>query len=769
MLIALLACFLSALAPLLTGGWYRRGGAFPATLIPLALFVFFLSQAGTVAAGGVVIQTWSWVPGLGVDLVLRLDGLALLFALLITGIGTLVFLYASSYMSGDPGIGRLFGWLSIFMGAMLGLVLSDNLITLFIFWELTSISSFFLIGYKQEDPASRRAALTALAITGTGGLALLAAGILMGQIGGSLSIQSLRVGSLALQEHARYGWLLGLVLLAAFTKSAQFPFHFWLPGAMKAPTPVSTYLHSATMVKAGVYLLLRFNPLLGDHPAWTWALAGAGGFTMLYAAFQALFRTDLKGILAYSTLAALGMLVFLTGLGTDAALAAALTFLLVHALYKAALFLIAGILDHSTGIRDVSRLRGLRRAMPLVAAAGLLAALSNAGVPPMFGFVGKDLVYEATLHHPWGGWALTALALVTNVLLFWAGFQAGWRAFSGTPAGETTMKHRPEARLWVPPLLLGMLSVVFGLWPGGPGELLVRPGLAALGGGDLIPLALWHGWGPVLLLSLATLALGVLLYATLPASATREAAWTRWQPLSPEHLMRRGFAAFQALGADWTRFFQNGYLRRYILTILVFLSATMGWLLFTRFRLGLSLRQVLELTIYEVTILVIMTLAVLFTVFTRSRLVAVAALGVVGYALCLLFVFYSAPDLAMTQFSIDTLTVILFVLVLYRLPVYLKLTETRWRIRDGLLASVFGVLIFLLILEVLDEPAYREVGDFYAANAYILAKGKNVVNVILVDYRGLDTMVEISVLVIAAIGVFGLLKLRLKRAKSERA
>lgn len=768
MLTALLACFGSALLPLLTGGWYRRGGAWLAALVPLALFAYFLGQAGAVASGEEVRESWSWVPSLGVDLVLRLDGLALLFALLITGIGTLVFVYASSYMAGDPGIGRLFGWLSVFMGAMLGLVLSDNLISLFVFWEMTSISSFFLIGFKEEDPSSRRSALTALAITGTGGLALLAAGILMGQIGGSFSIQSLREGPLALQEHARYGWLLGLVLVAAFTKSAQFPFHFWLPGAMKAPTPVSTYLHSATMVKAGVYLLLRFHPLLGDHPAWTWALTGAGGFTMVYAAFQGLFRTDLKGILAYSTLAALGMLVFLTGLGTDATLTAALTFLLVHALYKAALFLIAGILDHSAGSRDVTRLRGLGRAMPLVAAAGLLAALSNAGVPPMFGFVGKDLVYAATLEHPWWAWTLTGAALLTNALLFWAGFQAGWRPFSGAPSGELGLQHAPDARLWAPPLLLGALSVAFGLWPGGPGEWLVRPGLTAVGGGELIPLALWHGWNPVLALSLVTLALGALLYRFLPASPAREKAWSRWNILSPEHLMRRVFTGFQAFGAAWTRFFQNGYLRSYILTILVFLSTTMGWLLFTRFRLDLSLRQVLELTIYEVTILVIMALAVLFTVFTRSRLVAVAALGVVGYALCLLFVFYSAPDLAMTQFSIDTLTVILFVLVLYRLPVYLKLSETRWRIRDGILASFFGLLVFLLILEVLNEPVYREVGDFYAANAYILARGKNVVNVILVDYRGLDTLVEISVLVIAAIGVFGLLKLRLKRAKAEQ-
>jgi multicomponent Na+:H+ antiporter subunit A len=769
MLTALLCCFGFAILPLLADRWYRRGWSWLAALLPLGLFAYFLAIAGPVAAGDTILQSWPWVPALGVDLVLRLDGLSLLFSLLITGIGTLVFFYASSYMRGDPGIGRLFGWLSLFMGAMLGLVLSDNLITLFIFWELTSISSFFLIGYKQEDLASRRSALTALAITGTGGLALLAAGILMGQMGGSLSLSALAEGPVALQEHPQYVWLLGLVLLAAFTKSAQFPFHFWLPGAMKAPTPVSTYLHSATMVKAGVYLLLRFSPLLGDHPAWTYSLMGVGGFTMLYAAFQGLFRTDLKGILAYSTLSALGILVFLTGMGSDAALTAALTFLLVHALYKAALFLIAGILDHSTGTRDVTRLRGLARAMPMVAVAGVLAALSNAGIPPLFGFVGKDLVYEATLHHAWWAWPLTGAALVTNALLFWAGFQAGWRPFFGSvPAGLPDL-HGPDARLWGPPLLLGGLSLLFGLWPGGPGAFLIGPGLKAVGGGALQPLALWHGWGPVLLLSLLTLGLGAVLYLLLPASAERERKWSRWQRLSPEHLFRRGFEGFQSFGKAWTRFFQHGYLRSYILTILIFLSGTMGWLLFTRLKLGMSLRQVLELTIYEVSILVIMTVAVLYTVFTRSRLVAVAALGVVGYALCLVFVFYSAPDLAMTQFSIDTLTVILFVLVLYRLPVYLKLSETRWRIRDGLLASFFGVLIFLLILEVLDEPVYREVGDFYAANAYILAKGKNVVNVILVDYRGLDTLVEISVLVIAAIGVFGLLKLRLKRAKSEAA
>lgn len=762
-----LSCFLFALMPLMTGRWLSGRWAWTSAAFPLVLFGYFLTQAPVVAGGGELYHEVAWASALDIYLSFRLDGLSLLFALMITGIGSLVYLYAGKYLEGHPQLGRFYGFLSMFMGAMLGLVLSDNVLVLFIFWELTSISSFFLIGFKSEDDGSRRSAITALSITGFGGLALLGAALLLGDLSGTYSIRAMSEVPGLIQGSEYYVILLVLIFLAAFTKSAQFPFHFWLPGAMKAPTPVSTYLHSATMVKAGVFLLMRFSPALAGDPLWHNTLLAVGGVTMVYTAVHTVFRTDLKSILAYSTLAALGMLIFLIGLGTGGALFAAAVFLLVHAMYKAALFLIAGIVDHATGTRDVTRLGGLGRTMWVVGAAAVLAALSNAGIPPMFGFVGKDLVYEATLHTGAWNWLLTGTALVTNVLLLYAGFQVGIRPFFARVKEVLPVDHLPGWKLWLPPLLLGVGSLAFGLFPRLLGGL-VFPAAQSMGATDVPAyLALWHGFNTVLLLSGLTIATGVALYMVLRPSLPKEQFIERMMSLSTERMILGGAEAFRTAGNRVTRFFQNGYLRHYVFTILAFLVMLMAWLLFNGLDLHLNLRQVLELTVYEVAILGIMFVAILFTIHTRSRLTAIAALGVVGYGMCLVFVFYSAPDLAITQFTIDTLTVILFVLVVYRLPRYLRFSHIGFRIRDAVLASFFGCMIILLILEVLNENMKNEVGQYYADNAYVLAKGKNVVNVILVDYRGLDTLVEIAVLVIAAIGVFGLLKLHLSKAEKR--
>ncbi|RYZ45534.1 MAG: Na(+)/H(+) antiporter subunit A, partial [Chitinophagaceae bacterium] len=349
-----------------------------------------------------------------------------------TGIGTLVFLYTSAYMKGDRYLDRFYGYLCLFMGAMLGMVLSDNIFTLFVFWELTSISSFFLIGYNNESKESRKSAMISLAVTGLGGFFLLAAFALLGNIAGTYSISEMIGSAAALKGHGLYLLIIGFLFLAAFSKSAQYPLHFWLPGAMKAPTPVSTYLHSATMVKAGIYLLARFTPVLGGVLIWNNTLMIVGGFTMLYAAFHSIFKKDLKEILAYSTISALGMLVFLLGLGTPEALLAATVFIIIHALYKASLFLVTGIVDHETGTRGIGQLAGLRKVMLPVAVAGLLAMLSNSGIPPSFGFVGKDLIYESTLGSEVGATLVTAVTVCTNILLLYASILVGIKPFAGT-------------------------------------------------------------------------------------------------------------------------------------------------------------------------------------------------------------------------------------------------------------------------------------------------------------------------------------------------
>jgi multicomponent Na+:H+ antiporter subunit A len=763
MLAAILLGFLFAIFLVFTGKFFRGKLAILSALIPAGLFAYFASFIPKISSGEIISKTYQWVPSFGVDLSFKLDGLSLLFSLMITGIGFLVFAYTASYLRGHKYLDRFYGYLSLFMAAMLGLVLSDNLISLFVFWELTSISSFFLIGFNNTNPASRKSALTALGITGFGGFSLLAGALLLGSISGTYSISEMLSMKEAIAGSEYYILAVVFIFVAAFTKSAQFPFHFWLPGAMKAPTPVSTYLHSATMVKAGIYLLMRFTPVLGDQEFWNTTLIIVGGITMVYSAVHALFRTDLKGILAYSTISALGILVFLIGLGTKYAFLAASVFIIVHALYKATLFLVTGIIDHQAGTRDVTKLAGLRKIMMPVAIAGILAAISSAGIPPTIGFLGKELTYEASMHAETLTIVIVIAIVLTKILLLWAGFVAGIKPFTGKlPEAHKDVKA-PDFLMWAPAIILAVLGVLFGIFPMLIESALVKPVVSSLGeDASDYHLALWQGFNTVLLLSGITIAVGILLYFFLKPSAKLENRIGKLEFISPKSLTEKGTHYFSVFSAFWTNVFQNGYLRNYVTTIVLFLVVLVGYVMFGNPTVLIDYRQLSEVTAYELAVVIILIAGVFYTVFTKSRLAAVAAMGVVGLAICLIFVFYSAPDLAMTQFSIDTLTVILFVLVLYRLPKYLSLSDYKMRIRDGVLSLALGTVICLLALQVLAEPTNTEVGDFYAKNAYILAKGKNVVNVILVDFRGTDTLMEIAVLSISAIGVFGLLKLRLK-------
>ena len=768
MLIAVLSGFLLGGSLLAAGKLVRTKGSLLLTVLPLALFVYFCGFIQQVANGESQHFTYDWIPSLGINLSFYLDGLSLLFALLITGIGTLIFAYTAAYLKGHDYLDRFIGYLSVFMGAMLGLVLSDNVMTLFVFWELTSLSSFFLIGFNNDSEASRRSALQSLAITGGGGFFLLAGFILLNSLTGTFSIQEMLQSREAITSHASYWLVLMFICVGAFCKSAQFPFHFWLPGAMKAPTPVSAYLHSATMVKAGIYLLARLTPVLGGHPLWHNTLMIVGGITMLYSAFHALFRIDLKSILAYSTIAALGMLVFLIGIGTQEALIAAAVFILVHAFYKAALFLVAGVIDHETGTRDVTFLAGLRTVMLPVFIAGFLAALSNAGVPLTFGFLGKDLIYEATLHSNYSAILLTAAVVLTNIFLFYAGFQAGLRPFTGTLPKRLSNVHLPSPFMWVPPLLLGAAGLFFGVFPGAIDRIIVQPVVLAMDReATFAPLKIWHGFSLVLLLSAVTLTGGLLLYFFMAPSRQRVQAIAKLEFLSPQQLLYRFYLGVQRFSAIYTRIMQNGYIRVYILTILAFLILLLSYKLFTGVNIYFDSSKFSALTTYEVVVTSVMFMAIMITIFTLSRLTAVAAMGVVGLCLCLLFVFYSAPDLAMTQFTIDTLTVVLFVLVLFKLPPFLQMSNYGAKLRDGVMSVLFGSLISIIALEVLNEPVSKEISSYYAKNAYALAKGKNVVNVILVDFRGADTLIEITVLTIAAIGVYSLLKLKVKQTEKE--
>lgn len=737
-------------------------------LIPTLIFVYFAKFIPVVAGGTSVEQHIPWVPSLGVNFDLHLDGLSLLFVLLISGIGSAIFFYARYYLKGHPYYDRFFGYLLLFMSAMLGVVLSDNILTLFVFWELTSISSFFLIGFNNDQQASRKSALTALSITGIGGFFLLAGFILLGNIGGSYSIMELVESRDLIVANPQYPLIIGLIFIGAFTKSAQFPFHFWLPGAMKAPTPVSAYLHSATMVKAGVYLLARFTPALGGTAYWNYTLMAVGGLTMLYAAFHALFRIDLKGVLAYSTIAALGLITFLLGLGTEESFIAASVFILVHALYKATLFMVTGIIDHETGTRDLTRLSGLRKVLLPVGIAALLAALSSAGLPLTYGFIGKDLIYEATLKMDYWAIALTTIAVATNVALVAAGFMAGIKPFIGKLPAEFAQVHLPSSSLWLPPLVLAILGIVFGCMPGLIGELLNQATANAIFG-KAIPfqLKIWHGFNLVLYLSLGTLALGTLIFLVNKPSLHKLKFIEQFNNISPQQIIT-GYAVDIDRFAQWfTDRMHNGYLRAYHFKIILFAELLLGYKLWISGPIHIDFSQLTAPSIYDVVIIIILLGALYIIVTTKSRLTSVVSTSVIGYCICLLFVFYSAPDLAITQFTIDTLTTVLFVLVLYKLPGFINLTGKGVLVRDAVLALGFGTIISLIALKVIFEPTSTTISEFYGENTYLLAKGKNVVNVILVDFRGIDTMFETVVLSIAALGVYSLIKLKLKSSEKE--
>ena len=771
MLFVVLLGFIASVLLVPFGKFFRPGWCVVLALVPISLFCYFAWHIPTVALGTTLLEHTDWVPSLGLDLDFRLDGLSLLFGLLITGIGSLIFIYSSSYLKGHPYLYRFYGFLCLFMASMLGMVLSDNILLLFVFWELTSISSFFLIGFNNDNSDSRRSAVTALSITGLGGLFLMAGLVLMGQISGTYTINGLMDAAEVIKNHSLYPLILGLVFIGAFTKSAQFPFHFWLPGAMKAPTPVSAYLHSATMVKAGIFLLARFTPILGGTPAWSDTLLLVGGFTMVYAAIHSLFRTDLKGVLAYSTISALGVLTFLIGLGTREALVAVFAFIIVHALYKATLFLTTGIIDHETETRDLTQLSGLRKVLFPVFIAGGLAALSSGGMPLFFGFIGKDLIYEATLNADQKlALLLTVIAVITNICLVIAGFLAGVKPFMGNLVPRFAKVHLPPASMWVPPLILGFLGLVFGIFPGLVGDYIVAPTVSVLSDQTAFaPLKIWHGFNTVLLLSLLTLGAGTVIYVLYRPTNNKLSFIARFDAVAPYTLFRKGWAWIIGFSTWYSGVMHNGFLRSYLLKIIVFAELLLAYELLRAGPILIDFDLLSPISIYEAMNVFVLMVALYLTVTTTSRLTAVVATSIVGFAICLMFVFYGAPDLAMTQFTIDTLTVVLFVFVLFNLPPFLRFSSWNKKViaRDVMVALSFGTILSLTAILALQVPTSSEISDFYGEYAYTLAKGKNVVNVILVDFRGFDTMFEIVVLSIAGLGVYSLLKLRLKSSEKE--
>ncbi len=720
-----------------------------------------LSQADAVLSGRTPTAGMAWLPKLGLDFRLWLDPLALLFAGLILGIGLLVIIYAQGYLAKNEATARFLSFLMLFQGAMIGIALSGNVLLMLVFWELTSLASFLLIGFWRDRADARQGARMALTITGGGGLALIAGMVLLGKAAGSYDLATILARADLVQASPLYPAILVLILAGAFTKSAQFPFHFWLPHAMAAPTPVSAYLHSATMVKAGVFLLARLWPVLAGTDLWFGIVASTGLVTMVFGAGVALFRHDLKAILAYSTISQLGLMVMLLGFGTGAAVTAAVFHILNHAAFKAALFMHAGIVDHETGTRDMRRLGGLAAVMPLTATLGVLAAAAMAGLPPLGGFISKEMMLEQSAHTVWAGQALLVPVLATIAAMLSAAYSLRYAValhFGARRTGDVAAPHDPGAMLLGPPAILGAAALALGLLPMTLAGPLVAAASAAVTGGATpeLHLALWHGVNPALLMSVGAVAVAILILWWHPAVAK-----TVGRIPSPDakHLFDQGLTAIVEGLRRASRVIHVASLQRY-LVILFVVALALGS--DAAFRSGIAAgdRPTTPASLAAIVAwaaLVVATVAVVAV--DRRRYLALIFISVIGLVMALALIHLSAPDLALTQISVEVVTILLMLLALHLLPGNPpRLSKMPRRVRDGVIAAAGGLGTGWLAWAIMTRPVREGISHFHWDNSYSGGGGTNVVNVTLVDFRAFDTLGEITVLGIAGLAIFALLE-----------
>jgi multicomponent K+:H+ antiporter subunit A len=760
---AVLTPFVGAALVALASRLGRSHSAWAAGAVTLASLAFLVPLFSLPFAGETLIQQHDWMPALWLNLAFRLDGLAMLFAGLILGIGLLIIVYARYYLSERDSMGRFYSYLMLFMGSMLGIVLSENLIQLLIFWELTSLSSFLLISYWQHREEARQGARMALAVTGLGGFAMLGGFLLLGHIVGSYELSDVLASGDHIRAHPLYVPTLLLILLGIFTKSAQFPFHFWLPHAMAAPTPVSAYLHSATMVKAGVFLLARLFPALSGTPEWFWLVSGAGLATLLIGAYVALFKHDLKGLLAYSTLSHLGLITLLFGLSTPLAAVAGVFHIMNHATFKASLFMAAGIIDHETGTRDLRRLHGLWKFMPYTATLAMVAAAAMAGVPLLNGFLSKEMFFAEAMQisqNHIGGWLFPALVTLAGALAVAYSIRFIHDVFfNGEPVDLPRTPHEPPRWMKVPVEILVVLCLVVGIAP----ALTVAPLLAVAAQSTLqtaLPgyhLALWHGINPALIMSLIALTGGGLIYlARRPLFAWHERYLDHLDARVVYNALLNGLIV---LARGITRLIDTGSLQRQVFLTLIaaLVLGVSPWLAndipLTGSRSGLPLDAV---SLLAASALIIATLSTVWL--HKQRFTALITIGVVGLVVSLAFVKFSAPDLALTQLSVEIVTIVLLLLALYFLPQHGAAEKSPGRAwRDGAIAVTAGAGTAALAWAVLTRP-YDTIAGYYLANSVPGGGGSNVVNVILVDFRGYDTLGEITVLALAGLGIVAMLQ-----------
>ncbi|EGQ4353650.1 Na+/H+ antiporter subunit A [Staphylococcus pseudintermedius] len=753
--------------------------------IPVVLFAYFLSYIKPTMSGQFTEQSAAWMPQIGMNFDVYVDGLGLLFSLLITGIGSLVVLYSISYLSQSEQLGHFYCYLLMFMSAMLGVVLSDNLLVLYFFWELTSFSSFLLISFWRHKDKSLYGAMKSMMITVFGGLSLLGGFILLYLASGTWRIRDIIDNVDQIQTSPIFLLAMIFVIIGAMTKSAQFPFYIWLPNAMEAPTPVSAYLHSATMVKAGIYLIARLTPIFAVSQGWIWAVTAFGLVTLFWGSLNATKQQDLKGILAFSTVSQLGMIMSMLGIGAVsyhfqgdesqlylAAYSAAIFHLINHATFKGALFMITGAVDHATGTRDTRKLGGLMTIMPISFTLSIITSLSMAGVPPFNGFLSKEAFIESMIEVTHAsvfslntvGLLIPIVAIVGSIFTFVYSFKFIVEIFLGDHKPDVLPNKAHEASILmnISPAILAGLVILIGLFPSIVSAPLVEPAVKSIANTNEVSASfhLWHGFTPALIATLVIYVVGAVLILTAK----------RWVPilrgipnaLTLNHWYNQTGRYTPYYATQITRTYMTGFNRNNLVIIFfMMIVLTFVTLIFVPFTVDFM--KVSPIRLYEFVSVITITIAAIMIIFARSRLFSIIMLSAVGYSMAIFFIFFNAPDLALTQFVVETISTALFLLCFYHLPNMSRYNESvRYRVVNMIISIGVGAVVIVLGLIAYGNRHFESISEFYKAHVYDLAEGKNMVNVILVDFRGTDTLFESSVLGIAGMGIYTLIKLRAK-------
>ncbi|WP_271400890.1 Na+/H+ antiporter subunit A [Salinicoccus roseus] len=754
--------------------------------VPLIIVIYLLTLVPRVSSNQLIYESLAIMPRIGMNFDVYIDGLGLLFAILISGIGALVVLYSIGYLSHREDLGSFYVYLLMFMSAMLGVVLNDNVLMLYLFWELTSISSFLLIAFWFMKERSLYGAQKSMLITMGGGFLMLGGFILLYIMTGTFSIREMLNQVAAIQESPLAPLAVVLILFGAFTKSAQFPFYIWLPDAMEAPTPVSAYLHSATMVKAGIYLVARLTPLFAFSELWVWIILLGGLITMAWASFNAIRKDDLKAVLAFSTVSQLGLIMSLLGLGAlsvvtganeeyfSIAVVAAVFHLINHATFKGALFMVTGIVDHEAGTRSLKKLGGLLTVMPVSFTLTLITALSMAGLPPFNGFLSKELFLEAMIHVGDANFSALAdvafifplLAIVGSIFTFIYSILLIYGVFFGKRTYDTPKEpHEAPALMLISPAILTVLVIVFGFFPNVLSGTIIDPAAMSIMASDTpleTHLYMWHGFAnPALWATVFIVITGTLLFYFRD----------KWMFIYDYHKDRFTLNYLYDQGLIYSRFgsrkitdsYMSGFIRSYLVYIFLFFIV-MGILTLLNTGIRISFDDMAPVGIHEMAVVLIILVSITVILGTKSRMVSIIMLGAIGFSMSLFFVFFRAADLALTQLAIETVTTALFLVCFYHLPKNSRHQERmRFKLTNFLVSLGVALIVIIIGLTAYSNRLFDRISEFHIENVYELAAGGNMVNVILVDFRGFDTLFETLVFGIAGIGIYSLMKLRLNR------